>query len=236
MQLKAMLTIMTGTLTTSGMVAHAGNHTGSVALATDYIFRGVSQTQRRPAIQGGFDVAFDNGIHAGVWASNVNFDTEASTEIDFYGGYAAQLGCSSCGYEIGFIYYDYAGDPRLDYAEVSLAFTWGGLSAGLNWSPEYLGASTTDAIGDKVELYYPYLDYTHPLPYDMALSLHVAMNLMSEKGVFEPGKDDYTEWSISLGRSIAGLDIALTYWDTTIDDSCGIDADARVVLSVSRAF
>ena len=239
MQLKAILTAAAATLAMSGTAAQAGNYTGNVALATDYIFRGVSQTQERPAIQGGFDAAFDNGLYAGVWASNVNFGTDASTEIDFYGGYAGQFGCASCGYKIGFIYYDYDGDPQFDYVEAALAFTWGGLTAGLNWSPEYLGDGTTDALGDEVELYYPYLNYTHALPYELTLSLHAAMNLMSEKGLFEPGEDEYTEWSIGLGKSVGGFNFALTYWDTTIDDLYGVDsddADARVVFSVSKSL
>lgn len=51
MQLKAILTAAAATLAMSGTAAQAGNYTGNVALATDYIFRGVSQTQERPAIQ-----------------------------------------------------------------------------------------------------------------------------------------------------------------------------------------
>ena len=239
MQLKAIVTLAAATLVMSAPVAQAGKYTGNVTLATDYIFRGVSQTQERSAIQGGFDAAFDNGIYAGVWASNVNFGTDASAEVDFYGGSTAQLGCSSCSYKIGFIYCGYDGDPQLDYVEAVLAFTWGGLTAGLNWSPEYIGDGTTEALGDEVKLYYPYLNYTHTLPYDLTLSLHAAMNLMSEKGVFEPGEDEYTEWSIGLGKSVGGFNFALTYWDTTIDDLYGVaadDADARVVFSVSRSL
>ncbi|HMV70587.1 MAG TPA: TorF family putative porin [Pseudomonadales bacterium] len=239
MQMKAILALAAATLAMTGAHAHAGNYTGNVTLATDYVFRGVSQTQERPAIQGGFDAAFDNGIYAGVWASNVDFGTDASTELDFYGGYAARLSCSSCSYKIGVAYYRYDGDPQFDYVEAMLAFTWGGLTAGLNWSPEYVGDSATDALGDEVELYYPYLNYAHPLPFDLTLSLHVAMNLMSEKGLFEPGEDEYTEWSIGLGKSVGSFSFALTYWDSTIEDLYGVDssdADARVVFSVGRSL
>lgn len=182
---------------------------------------------------------FDNGIYAGVSASNVKFGTDASTEIDFYGGYAGRSGCSSCGYRIGFVYYGYYGNPQFNYVELALAFTWGDLTTGLNWSPEYLGDSTTDALGDEPELYYLYLDYTHALPRDVTLSLPTAMNLLGEKGVFEPGEDQYAEWSISLSRPIGSFNVVLTYWDTTIDDLYGVnadDAEARVVLSVSKAF
>ena len=44
----------------------------NVALTSDYIFRGISQNESDPAIQGGFDVAHTSGIYAGVWGSNVS--------------------------------------------------------------------------------------------------------------------------------------------------------------------
>ena len=54
-------------LATSG-VATAGEIEANVALSTDYIFRGISQTDNDPAISGGFDYSFDSGFYAGVWA------------------------------------------------------------------------------------------------------------------------------------------------------------------------
>jgi uncharacterized protein (TIGR02001 family) len=40
-------------------------------LASDYVFRGISQSQRQPAIQGGFDYSHASGFYVGTWASNV---------------------------------------------------------------------------------------------------------------------------------------------------------------------
>ena len=76
----------------------------------------------------------------------------------------------------------------------------------------------------------------------MSLALHVAGNIMSEDGLFEPDEDQYTEWSVGLSRTfkeIGGITLGLTYWDTTIDDLFGVDADdadARVVFSASKAL
>ena len=47
----------------------------NVGLYTDYIFRGYTQTQNEPAIQGGFDVEHSSGLYAGTWASNVDWTT-----------------------------------------------------------------------------------------------------------------------------------------------------------------
>jgi hypothetical protein len=45
--------------------------TGNVGLYSQYVFRGISQTNEKPALQGGFDVGHKSGLYAGTWASNV---------------------------------------------------------------------------------------------------------------------------------------------------------------------
>ena len=76
-------------------------------MASDYRFRGISQLEGdiSPAIQGGFDVAFDNGIYLGTWASNVNF-TGGAIELDVYGGWAGSL-TDSLDVDLGYLYYAY---------------------------------------------------------------------------------------------------------------------------------
>ena len=243
MKLKAMMTAGAAALVMGSAGVNAASYTGNVAVATDYVFRGISQTQERPAIQGGFDAAFDSGFFAGIWASNVDFGTDSSAEMDYYGGYSGTFGCSSCSYKLGYYYYDYDGDPQFDYQEVAASVTYGGLTVGLNYSWEYLGEGTTDALGDEVEFYYPYANYTYALPWwDVSLALHVGQNLMSDDGVFEPDEDQYTDWSVGLSRTfteIGGITLAVTYYDTTVDDLFGVDADdaeARVVFAASKAL
>lgn len=65
----------------------------NVALTTDYIFRGISQSDEHPAIQVGFDYTHDAGVFAGVWGSTVDFDDggQASMELDYYVGYGANI-------------------------------------------------------------------------------------------------------------------------------------------------
>ena len=59
---------------------------GNVALTSDYKFRGISQSNEDIAIQGGFDVAFENGIYIGTWGSTVDFDFSSAD-----GGYNGSL-------------------------------------------------------------------------------------------------------------------------------------------------
>ena len=82
---------------------------GNAGLFSDYRFRGYSQTDYRPAFQGGIDFAHKSGFYLGNWNSNVNSTlyNGASLEMDFYGGYKATFG--DFGLDVGTIYYYYPG-------------------------------------------------------------------------------------------------------------------------------
>ena len=86
--------------------------TGNLSLASDYRFRGISQTNKQPAISGGFDVAHSSGFYIGNWNSNIDSDffQGANIEMDFYGGYKGTL--ADFGYDLGAIYYYYPGSGR----------------------------------------------------------------------------------------------------------------------------
>jgi uncharacterized protein (TIGR02001 family) len=46
----------------------------NVGLFSQYVFRGMSQTNEKPAVQGGFDLAHKSGFLRGNWASNISWD------------------------------------------------------------------------------------------------------------------------------------------------------------------
>jgi uncharacterized protein (TIGR02001 family) len=138
------------------------NITGNIGLFSQYIFRGLTQTDRNPALQGGFDYAHSSGLYAGTWASNIswlkeNFSTPPSAiggtysrggslEWDFYGGYKGTVG--DFGYDIGTLYYWYPGKisaaaqavtptigvPKADTWELYGGASWKWLSAKLSYS------------------------------------------------------------------------------------------------------
>ncbi len=212
----------------------------NITLASDYTFRGISQTDEKPAIQGGLDYAHETGIYIGTWWSNVNFDeasndndyhpyggSNASTEADYYVGFAGETD-GGFGYDISYIYFDYKGDSNFDYQEFALAFSYVGFTLGVNYSDEYLG-------NGGPEFWYPYIEYSHSLFWDLSLDLHYGYNDASDADYDFFGSDDtYSDWSVTVGLSALGLDWAVAYVDTDLDD---LDAaDARAVFSVSKSF
>ena len=128
----------------AGSSAAMAEITANVAAASDYFFRGVSQTGGSAAVQGGLDYGHESGFYLGTWLSNVNF---ADAEVDWYGGYAGELG-NGLGYDIGALYYYYPGkgDEELDYAEVSVSGSYNMFNAGLAYT---VWGEVDDAPFDK---------------------------------------------------------------------------------------
>ncbi len=84
--------------------------TGNMSIASDYRFRGFTQTNYGPAMQGGLDWEHRNGLYLGNWNSNVAQDlyNGATLEMDFYGGLKGEWhGLFGTTYDVGAIYYGY---------------------------------------------------------------------------------------------------------------------------------
>ena len=99
------------------------NISGTVWLATDYVFRGISNSGNDPAAQGSLDYTF-KGFYVGIWGSNTDF-SDAGIEIDYYGGYSGTVG--NFGYDVMGIYYSYpnsGANPSLNYFEAHLGLTY----------------------------------------------------------------------------------------------------------------
>jgi len=206
-----------------------GEFSANVGIFTDYNFRGFTQTDENPAIQGGFDWSHESGIYAGVWASNVDFNdgSEASIETDLYGGFAGDT--NGFGYDIGFIYYAYPGAASsLDYNYWEVAFALNHdvgpatVSAGINYSPDNFGG-TGDAI---------YYQVGFSVPVMKNLSFDVNGNYYDVKPAFSA---DYFYWNVGLTYSFEWFDADLRYHDTDLS-ACGDLCDAQVVFGISRTF
>ena len=88
--------------------------TGNMTLTSEYLYRGIAQSNNRPAIQGGFDYAFDSGFYVGNWNSSISWIGDAGLgasggiEMDFYGGFKKTVGDFS--FDVGALYYYYPGN------------------------------------------------------------------------------------------------------------------------------
>src|SRR5690554_1399251 len=132
--LSVMCLAATPVLATSSAMAwesRDGAHsvTANVLVGSDYVFRGISQTDNNPTIQGGLDYQHASGVYLGTWACNVDFgsDDDASSEFNLYGGFASEFGETGIGYDIGALRYYYSGTGgSADFNEVygSLSYSY----------------------------------------------------------------------------------------------------------------
>ncbi|MEW6445782.1 MAG: TorF family putative porin [Pseudomonadota bacterium] len=231
---------------TPAMAADPYTLTGNLGLTSDYVFRGVSQTQNQPAVQGGFDFAHESGFYLGIWASNVEwvstgYKDNNSMEIDLYGGYKGSIG-DSVGYDLGLVTYYYPGDKIAgatspDTTEIYAGLSYGILSAKINYvvSDHFVGWTTSS--GGKTQGSY-YLDLS------AAYDLGGGWGLLGHVGYQDvKGNDDasYTDFKVGVTKDLGFGVATLAYTDTNADKGAYTwagekVADGRVFLSFLKTF
>lgn len=222
---------------------------------TDYKFRGISQNDTSPALQGGFDVAFENGIYIGTWGSMVDFDdpdsSDADMEVDYYIGYGGDI-TENVSYDIGYMYYDYptsdetefdlTGKRDLDYEEIYGSISYKDATLGFAYSDDYWL--------ETGEFFYVYADYSFSLPYGITMDLHYGFNSFehdsedsdpkdAEEAFLSDGEDEYSDYHITFTKTIKGLDFSLSWMDTDLDSSECFDTDwcdSSVVFAISKSM
>ena len=224
----------------------------NIALTTDYVYRGQSQTDENPAVQGGLELAY-HWLYGGIWASNVDFggadangdgiaDSAVSqVEFDYYGGVRKELGGVEV--DLGVLYYNYPhaylGDPPadLDYWEFK-AEASSPLAAGFEggfavyYSPEY-----SFEVGENWAFE---ATLEHPLPRLGPFSPTLGGMIAYNDGDVGAGGLDYWYWNAGLELGfLERFAFDVRYWDTDLA-GCGdaelFQCDARVVATLSAEF
>lgn len=172
----------------SAQTAAASPHTfgGNFGLYSQYIFRGLTQTNTDPALQGGFDYSHASGFYAGTWLSNISWLTDSSAvtgysssslEWDVYGGYRGSFGNSDFGYDVGLLQYYYPGthstvvapgSVKADTLEAYGAVSWKWLSAKYSYS---LGNKTFGVDNSRGTSYLD-ISANYPLTDKLSLQAH----------------------------------------------------------------
>lgn len=207
--------------------APASPVTGNVAVTSDYMFRGLTQTWGRPAIQGGADYANPNGFAAGFWASSISERSYpgGAMELDLYASYGHAISgdwswrAGIYGYVYPGANLDQAGLPSrsLNTAEANVALSWKLFTLKYNRAlTDYFGADTEQGYrGDSKGSSYLQLDAAIPLADAWSLALHAGHThyttvLMTPlaSGARDPGYTDVgatlkyqmsAHWSLSAG-------------------------------------
>src|SRR3569623_682921 len=195
----------------------------NVGAATDYEFRGVSQTDNKGQIFGGADATIEGIGYAGVWLSNVDFLNGASMEYDLYAGVRPVVGTVAV--DLGVVRYGYTEQPPGPHE----TYTEWKIAPSMALGPATLGRAyfySDDFFGETGTASY----------YEINAALPIARTPFSVSGALGrqqvKGPLDYTTWNLGVGYLVnSHLGFDLRYWDTD-QHGFGNIYDSKLVLGV----
>ncbi len=200
----------------------------NAAVASDYVFRGVSQTEGDPAISAGVDMT-QGLFYAGAWAGNVSFARDADTdaEIDLYAGVRPEFG--GFNWDFGVVSYSYANQPDgadYDYVELKAATSRAVgpaiLGAAIYYSPDFFGAFEDEAT---------YAEINGAISPADRWTISAALGRQWVSSDF-----DYATWNLGAAYQLTdNLALDVRYFDTDEHDF-GAAYDGRVAASLKATF
>ena len=199
------------------------------ALMTDYNFRGISQSDRGPAVfayfEPRFNIAPNIQLYAGIAGTSVKLATDPAAEIDFYGGIRPTFG--PVAFDIGFIYYYYPNERAIDgviitappafnttisdtdFWEVYGKVTWTvnpilALGANLYYSPDWLNSGADGT----------YISGTAKVTAPFSLPPSWGMYFSGEFGHYAFGTTDFIPGVFVANDGISGWELPdYNYWN-----------------------
>jgi uncharacterized protein (TIGR02001 family) len=242
----ALLLVASGLAPALADDAPASKWVGSAGVVNDYLFRGISQTNRKPAVQAGLEFDHASGLYIGGWGSNVSWLSDASTsaqpisssvELDLYGGYRGSLS-ADWSYDVGLYRYQYPGSYPAGFTlpnttEGYASLTWKSVS--LKYSYAF-----TNLFGyaDSKHSGYVDLSWNQEFAPGWLLNAHVG-----HQKVEHISGASYSDWKLGVTRNFAnGYSVALGYYDTNASKAVYTNAHdhylgrATAVLTLAKAF
>lgn len=208
---------------------------GQVTVASDYMFRGVSQTMSSPALQLELDVSHDSGWYGYAWASNVDFtdsgtpDDGARAEVDIVVGYVHDLG------------------SNVTLGIDASAYMFPGTDAGVDY--DYMEMHTCLTVNDQHHFTIGYSDDVfnsgtkgvfYSVGSDFALSERLSLGLELAHYDLDDGHDmAYSYGVLSLAGELKAVGWELSYFTTTSDAKklfYETTIDDRLILSLMLSF
>lgn len=217
---------------------------GGASLVSDYRFRGVSQTDRRFAVQGTLTIAHESGFYVSTWGSSIDdyVANGGDQEIDLIGGYRKTIGGTT--FDVGGLYYYYPGSGGVTsdfiepYASVTHVFGPATAKAGLAYAPKQHALAATHARDDNL---YMYGELGGAIP-GTGFTVLGHLGYSHGRSVLTSGLKGYVDWNLGVNYTWKNLTLGVTYVDTDIGDDELLTprgrhpAKAGAVFSIGASF
>ena len=231
--------LSSGLFIASPLQAETINSSGSVLLISDYLYRGISQTNEGPALQGSLTLNTESGWYLSAWGSNIKFG-QGSMELDISAGRSFTV-APDWTVDLGVMQYRYPqGDSNTDqfnFIEGYGKLKYQDWTLGLAFTDDYFGTG----VG---KFWYLSADWDQQLTKDLQLQWHLGYNKFANalefKNFLAAAVEDgagYADWGVKLNTVLLGLNWSLGYAGTAVSSAaCSELCDNRVLMSVGRSF
>jgi uncharacterized protein (TIGR02001 family) len=237
-QMKKLLTALLIVAGVSVAQAQVSTNLGAVS---DYRYRGISQTQNAPAVQGGIDYADASGLYIGNWNSSVSsqvYTNGAGLESDFYAGYKKEVGGIT--FDVGSYNYIYsraaaASGAKFDTNEVYVSVARGPIAIKASQSlGDYFG--TANSQGSR----YYQADVAYPVAPKWTVNAHAGQTNIANNSTL-----NYNDYNIGATYDLSGWAISAKYYMNSAVGSSVVSANTvagqdltknTVVISASKSF
>lgn len=218
----------------------------NVGVVSEYRYRGLSQTNGDPALQGGVDYAHSSGFYLGAWASTISWIKDAGSnakgpvELDVYGGYKGTVG--PIAYDVGYLRYEYVnntytktGNANPNTDEAYVAGSYGPFT--LKYSYAF---SNLFGVNNSKGTTYTDLSATFDLGKGFSLVPHVGIQDFKSQNGATNDTLDYTDYSLTLNKDFgAGYSGSLSYINVdqkTANAYTRAVAKDQIILGVKYTF
>jgi uncharacterized protein (TIGR02001 family) len=208
--------------------------TANVTITNDYRYRGITQTNYQPAIQGGFDYAHESGFYIGNWNSTINWVANTTSgavtapiEMDFYAGFKKELIAPGFASDFGILQYFYPSkgaysamlNPNTTEIYAAQNFTFGPVTgfAKINYA-----VTTIFGIPNSTGSFYPDLTVNYDTGFwGLTANGHIGYQYIAGQpattGGIAQGQNNisYTDWKLGLTKDFGGgLALSASYIST----------------------
>jgi len=187
---------------------------GTFDIASNYVFRGISQTRNNPAVQGGLTYTFPVGVYFNVWGSNVDFvapdeaQSRATLEIDTIVGLRRSIG-DDFTYDINVARYNYPRARYANYNEINSLFKYKIFQVGISYSANVYNVHTTGTYTNAA------LIFDIPCRYAFNIQDLSFQAGIGHYSLGRPAGNSYNDYNASLTKKLNNTYAIMVQWTGT---------------------
>ncbi|MBF0124905.1 MAG: hypothetical protein HQL60_06190 [Magnetococcales bacterium] len=220
--------------------------TSNISLYSDYVARGVTNSDSKPALQGSVKLAHNSGLYVSAWASNARFEwmnndipgakDSPDIEVDLSAGWGAEFE-NGLSVDVGILRYLYPGVPS--YRNMPYTEFYAGMGYkidDLNLSGKYYYSPSFTLAPNGESASYVTATAEYALPYEVKIGASYGHSFGSAFRVL--GTSSYDDYRIGVSKDISGVVASLNWYDTNSRGKQlnGSLADGRLVVGLSKDF